>query len=323
MILPKVLLFDLDETIVFSEEMKAKAWSDILKVFGFCWEKENTDGLTSISEELRPATGLSPHDFIKNLIENLSLLYRTINLYGENLSPEEVEYRKNLSHLLLDPEKLEKMIGIMKDYWTFSLVEQAKLFAIEDKIKEVPGAAETIKKVREKGYRIGIITQAPIQYAEEVLAYLGLIDRDDRSNDIIDVVVSGDMVEKPKPDPESLILATDLIFQKVAVEAEERRTGTKLPAKQKVEVQDSVHRHYFGPEEAVFPNPVAIIGDSLADIEAGREYPRISTIRKILINTRNLSPADIKDINPDFTINHFEELLPRLEGTAGRKIEKR
>ena len=35
MSLPKIILFDLDETIVFSEEIKTKAWTDILRDFGY------------------------------------------------------------------------------------------------------------------------------------------------------------------------------------------------------------------------------------------------------------------------------------------------
>lgn len=322
MILPKIILLDLDETIHFSEEMKTKAWSDILRPFGFCWEEENIGDLISVPKDKRPKSGLSPHDFIVSLIDNLNLNNIIPKLYGDNLAPEEIKYRMGLVELLFDENKLQKMIEIMKDYWSVSLIGEARRFAEEGKIQEVPGAVETIMSAHEKGFNIGIITQAPTEYAEIILKSLGLLNNKVEEN-YIDVVVSGDMVKNPKPHPESLILATDLIFQKNAIEIEEKRIGQKLLPEQEVGIRGSIHQEYFGHIETVFPSPFAVIGDSFADIKAGEDYPRTGNIRKILINSRSLSPYEINKINPDFTINHFRKLLPRLEENLRRRIEKR
>ena len=292
MSLPKILLFDLDETIVFSEEMKTKAWSDILKVFGYCWEEENVGNLISVPKDRRPKTGLSPHDFIENLINNLNLTSPT-----------------NQDH--------EEMIQTMKDHWTSSLIAQAKLFAKEGRIKEVPGAVNAIREARQKGFRIGVITQAPVEYAKEVLNFLGLLNKNNEENNIVDVVVSGDMVKKPKPDPESLILATELIIIKTAIEKRK-----ELSIREKVELGQSIHRDYFSfSPGTVMPTPVAIVGDSEADIKAGRRYPGTGRIRTILINSRNLLPVEIQVFEPDLTISHWAELLPQLEGRS-KKIER-
>ena len=296
MALPKILLFDLDETIVFSEEMKTKAWSDILKVFGYCWEEENVDNLVSVPKYKRPNTGLSPHDFIENLIVNLKL--PTLN-YQDN-------------H--------EVMIQIMKDHWTSSLIAQAKLFAKEGRIIEVPGAVNTIKEARKKGFRIGVVTQSPVEYAKEVLSFLGLVDRDNEENNTVDVVVSGDMVKKPKPDPESLILATKLIVIQTVIEEREKDSMRKLDMKEKMEIGYSIDHEYFSSHIGRgLPTPFAVIGDSRSDIKAGQRYPGTGRIRKVLINSRNLSPAEIQEIQPNITINHFEELLPRLEGNISKR----
>jgi phosphoglycolate phosphatase-like HAD superfamily hydrolase len=276
--LPKILLFDLDETIFFSEEIKTKAWTDILRTFGYCWEKENVDDLTSVPKELRPKTGLSPHDFIKELLINLELV-------SPNATNE---------------DGLESTVQEMKNQWTTSLISWVKQFALEGEIKEVPGASSVIKEAKKNGFRIGVVTQAPVEYANEVLCYLGLIDSQNEQNNVIDALVSGDMVTNPKPDPESLILACKLIYQK------------ELPG-----------NYFFGPGETVYPSPLAVIGDTSADIDAGRRYPGTSKIIKILINSRNLTPEEVREINPDLMINNFSGLISRLEGYKKRGVEKR
>ena len=273
-------------------------------------------------KDRRPKTGLSPYDYIENLIDSLELLTQSINLLEEDQSLEEREYRIKLDSLLPDQDKRKGMIQIMKDHWTSSLIAHAKLFAEEGRIREVPSASDEIKRARQKGYRIGIITQAPVEYAKEVLSFLGLVDKHNEENNVVDVVVSGDMVKKPKPDPESLVLATELIIIQTAIEQTETNLRKKLTVKERVNLERSIHQDYFSIG-IVVPRPVAVIGDSRLDIEAVRHYPGTGRIQKILINSRNLSSDEIRTIKPDLTINHFGELLPQLEGNVSRKKEKR
>jgi len=319
MILPKIILLDLDETIHFSEEMKVKAWTVILKPFGYCWEEESIDGLTSVPKDQRPKSGLSPYDFIITLIDNLGLLNKSIELFRENLTQDEIKYRLELTSIFLTQDKQEKMIEIIKNYWSVSLIDEARRFAEEGKIKEVSGAVEAIMSAHEKRYKIGIVTQAPKEYAEIVLKSLGLLN--EGQNNFIDAVVSGDMVENPKPAPDSLIKAMDLIYQQEAIETEETKFGKKLLPEKGLEIRNQIHEEYFGSHETVYPSPVAVVGDSESDIKAGRSYPGTNRIKTILINSGGLSQDEIGKIKPDFTINHFRELLPRLEGIMFRKIE--
>lgn len=320
---PKVILFDLDETIHFSEEMKVKAWTDILRPFGYCWEEEAVDGLKSVPKDKRPKSlGLSPHDFIAVLIKNLGLSNMNINLYGEDLTPDEIKYRKSLSELLFDGEKIEKMIRIMKNYWSTSLVNEAKHFAKEGRVQEVPGAVEAIMTARNKKYRIGVVTQAPAEYAEIILKSLGLLRSESKEN-FIDVVISGDMVKRPKPDPESLILATELIIIQEAIKKKEAREVRKLNIREKIDVGKTIHHKYFGKDKKDYPSPIAIVGDTEFDIRAGQNYPGTKTIETVLINSKNLPITEIKRIKPSLTINHFKELLPKLEGNIHNVVEKR
>ena len=320
---PKIILFDLDETIHFSEEMKAKAWTDILRPFGYCWEEENIDNLISVPKDKRPKSlGLSPNDFIATLVHNLGLSNMNVNLYGENLTPDEIKYRKNLSQLLSDGEKFEKMIKIMKSFWSSSLIDEAKRFVKEGRIKEVPGAVGAIMAAYKKGYKIGVVTQAPAEYAEIVLGSLGLLNTTLEDN-FIDVIISGDMVQNKKPHPESLILATELIIIKTTIKEKEVELKKELTFKEKIGLGRSIHQEYFGPDKIVYPSPVAVVGDSEADIKAGHSYPG-TDIKKILINSRNLSSDEIQRIKPkpDFTINHFRRLLSKIERNI-HHVEKR
>lgn len=296
MVIPRIILFDLDETIHFSEEMKSKAWSDILKPFGYCWEENNVGNLRSVPKELRPKFGLSPHNYIAALIKNLGL-----------------------SNLKLYKDK-EEMIEFIKNQWSVSLIDEARRFAKEGRLKEVPGAVEAIVSAHKKGYKIGVVTQAPVEYAEIVLKSLGLLNNDSQEN-YIDVVVSGDMVENKKPHPESLILATELIIIQTVIDEKESNLKTKLTIKEKMEIGRSINQEYFGSDKKLYPNPVAVIGDTKFDIEAGRNYHGKSNIKTILIDSRNLSNDEIQRIKPDFTINHFKQLLSKIEGNIHR-VEK-
>jgi len=318
--IPRVFLFDLDETIVFSEEMKSKAWTDILKAFGFCWnENEQVDGLKNVPDELRPKTGTSPHDFIGQLVDSLELLQKQVDLSEQNLSPNEIKYQQSLANLP-DKDKRESMIRIMKDYWSQSLINEAILQAKKEEIKEVLGVSEAIRSLYGKGFRIGVTTQAPLEYAKVVLNYLGLIDKSDERQDVVDVIVSGDMVERSKPDPESFVLAMELIYIKTAIEEREEQLKRELLIKEKVDLGKSIYLQFF--DENLIPGPEAVVGDSGSDIKAGKSYPGKNEILTVLINSRGLSVDEIKLIGPDIAISNYRELPSRLEGRLSSSPER-
>lgn len=59
----------------------------------------------------------------------------------------------------------------------------------------VEGVSETLKALKSKGLKLGIMTRSCREYAEKVLEKFGL-------SEYFDAVVARDDVEKPKPDPE-------------------------------------------------------------------------------------------------------------------------
>ena len=65
-----------------------------------------------------------------------------------------------------------------------------------------PGAAELVQTLREAGLTLGVVTTTRRANVETVLAASGLLDA-------FDVVITGDDVEHPKPDPAGYRLAVE------------------------------------------------------------------------------------------------------------------
>lgn len=66
-----------------------------------------------------------------------------------------------------------------------------------------PGVAETIKKARERGYKIGLVTTTS---SENVTALLNALQGEIDSGDF-DIVVDKSAVEEPKPSPSAYLFA--------------------------------------------------------------------------------------------------------------------
>lgn len=90
---------------------------------------------------------------------------------------------------------IEKTYRASREYFV-RVVEAGQL-------KLRPGAAEILRCLKERGAKVGLASSSPRPMIEKVLGTHGVLQ-------YFDVVVSGDMVENSKPDPE--------IFLKCAVQ---------------------------------------------------------------------------------------------------------
>ena len=63
-----------------------------------------------------------------------------------------------------------------------------------------PHVIETLHALRDKGYRLSIITNKPVQFVKPILQGLGL-------NDLFETCLGGDSLEQKKPDPMPLLHA--------------------------------------------------------------------------------------------------------------------
>ncbi|RHW38918.1 pyrophosphatase PpaX [Neobacillus notoginsengisoli] len=98
----------------------------------------------------------------------------------------------------LNPENIEEMIQI---YRTYNIANHDML------VKEFTGVFETVRTLKESGYKLGIVTT---KMHDVVLKGLKLSNLEQ----FFDVIVALDHVKNPKPDPEPVLLALEQLGSK-------------------------------------------------------------------------------------------------------------
>lgn len=93
----------------------------------------------------------------------------------------------------MDPDNIDEMI---KTYRTFNISNHDLL------VKEFEGVKETIIALKEKGYKIGIVTS---KMSDVVMKGLKLTELDP----YFEIIVALDHVEKAKPDPGPVLMALE------------------------------------------------------------------------------------------------------------------
>jgi len=103
----------------------------------------------------------------------------------------------NVSHLLEEKEIRETIEQIMN---------QVELENVHE-TKPIPGARETLKKLRARGVKIGVLTRGHKAYAIKALQVIDLYST-------VDLILARDQTKKPKPDPRALLHAIKLLQTK-------------------------------------------------------------------------------------------------------------
>jgi pyrophosphatase PpaX len=98
----------------------------------------------------------------------------------------------------MDPDRVEEMV---LDYRTYNIANHDAL------VKEFVGVMETIETLKEKGYKLAIVTTK-----REDVAFKGL--RLMKLDPFFDVMIAYDHVNKVKPDPEPIFLALEKLGSK-------------------------------------------------------------------------------------------------------------
>ncbi|WP_066290556.1 pyrophosphatase PpaX [Bacillus sp. FJAT-29937] len=159
----------------------------------------------------------------------------------------------------VNPEKVEEMI---EAYKSFNITNHDLL------VKEFPGVFETIRALKEAGYKIGIVTTKGMITVKMGLALTKL-------DQFFDVVVALDHVQNPKPDPEPIFKALE-----------------QLGAK---------------PEEAM------MVGDNSHDILGGKN----AGTQTVAVSWSLKGRQFLEGFNPDYMIDHMEDLLDILKVEKG------
>lgn len=93
----------------------------------------------------------------------------------------------------MDPERVEEMVS---EYRAFNIANHDEL------VKEFVGVLETVKTLKERGYKLGIVTTKRHDVSLKGLRLMKL-------EDYFEVIVAYDHVEKVKPDPEPIFKALE------------------------------------------------------------------------------------------------------------------
>ncbi|MGX1402070.1 pyrophosphatase PpaX [Bradyrhizobium japonicum] len=93
----------------------------------------------------------------------------------------------------IDPDRVEEMIV---EYRDFNISNHDAL------VKEFPGVYETLEKLHEKGFKLGIVTTKRLDVAMKGVQLMKL-------DPFFDVVIAYDHVTKTKPDPQPIYKALE------------------------------------------------------------------------------------------------------------------
>lgn len=98
----------------------------------------------------------------------------------------------------MDPERVEEMV---LEYRTYNLANHDAL------VKEFVGVMETVETLKEKGYKLAIVTTKREDVAFKGMRLMNL-------DQFFDVMIAYDHVKKVKPDPEPIYLALEKLGSK-------------------------------------------------------------------------------------------------------------
>lgn len=123
-----------------------------------------------------------------------------LSKFGINIDPEEITKRyagvrtKEFMDVLLKQATVEYDIdNVLSEKWA-----QMEKYAAS--VEAIDGAIELIKKLSNANYPLAVASASNLNYVKNVLTALGVFE-------YFSAIVSGDMVGKGKPDPESFLLA--------------------------------------------------------------------------------------------------------------------
>lgn len=130
---------------------------------------------------------------------------KLLQRYGIEISPEEITQKysgvrtKDFFDELLQKQQLEyDLNALMDEKW-----KEMEKYA-QKSVDAIDGAINLIKQLSQSQYPLAVASASNLNYVTTVLKSLEIID-------YFSYIVSGDMVSKGKPDPESFLLASKKI----------------------------------------------------------------------------------------------------------------
>ncbi|MHA1728517.1 MAG: HAD family hydrolase [Promethearchaeota archaeon] len=153
----KAILFDMDGTITDTLKYHIEAFKQTLELMGI---NVKNDKIKEIENNL----GRTPKDILRTLI-------------FENKNPKDMTEQ--------ELEKLEKYAGIKTEKFNQLIPKHPKV---------LPGALNLLKKLKERGYKLGLISSTPIRNVKKILERANLLE-------YLDQLVTAEDILIGKPDP--------------------------------------------------------------------------------------------------------------------------
>ena len=162
--------------------------------------------ITAVIFDLDGTLIRSSIDFVK--MKNMIIAhFRSLEVDSEDFSSstptfEIVQKGIELLRKKLPEERVSKARRHIEQIMTDVEMEQV------DSVSVIPGVSETVKLLKEKGIKIGILTRSCREYALRSLEATGL-------SKLVDFVAARDDIDRPKPDPDQVIMLAQKLNAKL------------------------------------------------------------------------------------------------------------
>lgn len=139
---------------------------------------------------------------------NRSFIHTFEHFFPEHtLTDEELDsffgpsLRQTFSRYSKDEKEIEEMVRYYREY---------NVSVHDEHVTAFPGSKSLIKTLARKGYKVGVVSSKKTDLVEHGLDLFGMID-------YVRVVIGEEDVKNPKPDPEGILKAMDMLHSKKAL----------------------------------------------------------------------------------------------------------
>ena len=183
----------------------------LLVVKRFVGPRVNYQGLMKTIQENRYDTIL--FDLDGTLLNTRELINRSfVHTFehfrpGKTLTDEELDsffgpsLRQTFSRFSEDEEEIEEMVKYYRDF---------NVAVHDELVTAFPGAKSLIKTLARKGYKVGVVSSKKTDLVEHGLELFGMLEN-------VRVVIGEEDVKTPKPDPEGILKAMEMLHSKKAL----------------------------------------------------------------------------------------------------------
>ncbi|MDE6241855.1 MAG: prolipoprotein diacylglyceryl transferase [Anaeroplasmataceae bacterium] len=109
--------------------------------------------------------------------------------------------RQTFSRFSEDEQEIEEMVKYYREY---------NVTVHDEIVTAFPGAKSLIKTLARKGYKVGVVSSKKTDLVEHGLELFGMLEN-------VRVVIGEEDVKKPKPDPEGILMAMEMLHSKKAL----------------------------------------------------------------------------------------------------------